>query len=581
MDSNRTDQTDPDWAEVREHFLDLDEMEAQERFAALQRLRAEKPAVAVQVESLLDASPEADVVRPGAGERPRAATRIGPYEILRSAGKGGMGEVYVARRADGAYEHEVAIKLMRDGWLSEEMRLRFQRERQTLARLDHPYIARLLDGGSTERGEPYLVMEYVDGEPVDAYAARLPLEERLRLFLRIGAAVQHAHDQGYVHRDLKPNNILVRSDGAPRLLDFGIARVRDGQSADERADAEADAQPLTRTGSRLFTPEYASPEQVRGETVDERSDLFALGVLLYHFLCGRGPWTVAGDGVFELEQAICHQEPRPPSRYSETSGTRISGDLDAITLQCLAKRPQHRYQSVQALCQDIENYLAARPISVRRVGGIERWLRSVRRRPWLALAGVLALVSGALLWSTWSSADERAERVRDLSEAMDRQIDAVQVSIEDGRYEEAAAELDRLTGSLADLEPLPQATSQEAWILALRSMLALNQLRVDEARELLDRADLQIAEVPRDQQTGALSPRHAELIATSYNVRADLEQMSDSRKAEAFAATEQARTFALEHLAPGHALLIAALVGWSRLMGQEGKREERLAAARQ
>ncbi|MEM6672486.1 MAG: protein kinase [Planctomycetota bacterium] len=581
MDSDRRQETDPEWAEVREYYLDLDEMEAPERSAALRELKARRPEIAAQVESLLEIAPDDDLDGSATEGPGRQATRIGPYEILRSAGRGGMGEVYVARRADGAYEHEVAIKLMRAGWLSEEMRRRFQRERQTLARLDHPYIARLLDGGSTEQGQPFLVMEYVDGEPADTYAARVSLEERLELFLRIAEAVQHAHDQGYVHRDLKPNNILVRSDGTPRLLDFGIAGVLEGQHPKVDAEEGAGARPLTRTGSRLFTPDYASPEQVRGEAVDERSDLFALGVLLYRFLCGRSPWVVANEGVYELEQAICHQEPRPPSRNSETSGTRISGDLDAITLQCLAKRPLHRYQSVQALRQDVENYIHARPISVRRVGGVERWLRKVRRRPWLALAGALFLISGVLLWSTWSSTSERLRRERDLSQAMDGQIDAIDALIADGKYQEANAELDRLSEDLTGLESLPDAASQQAWVLVHRAAIALNQVRLEEALEALDRAAEWIEDLSPDPETGALSPRDIELVATSYNVRADVEQMFDTRRPEAIAASRRARDFALQHLAPGHPQRIGSLLGWSRMMGKEGKREERLAAAQQ
>ncbi|HEX6070558.1 MAG TPA: serine/threonine-protein kinase, partial [Longimicrobiaceae bacterium] len=244
---------------------------------------------------------------PGPVRRP-APVRIGPYRIIREAGHGGMGTVYLAERDDGQFQKRVALKLMREGADSDAVLRRFIDERQILARLDHPHIARLLDGGATTGGVPYLVMDFIEGVPIDRYCdeRRLPVEARLALFVEVCRAVQYAHQNLVVHRDLKPGNILVTATGEAKLLDFGIAKLLDPPW--ETAEAG-----LTRTGMRPMTPEFASPEQLRGEPVTTASDVYALGVLLYLLLAGRHPHPGSRRSGYELERAVVEAEPVPPS----------------------------------------------------------------------------------------------------------------------------------------------------------------------------------------------------------------------------------------------------------------------------
>jgi serine/threonine protein kinase len=233
----------------------------------------------------------------------RVGRRIGSYDILEEIGHGGMGEVYRAGRADGQYKKEVAIKLVRGGYDTASVLERFRHERQILASLDHPNIARLLDGGTTEEGVPYLVMELIEGTPIDRYcdAQGLSVTDRLKLFLQVCSAVQYAHQRLVIHRDIKPGNILVTKDGVPKLLDFGIAKILDPAASSET------------TVAGPMTPEYASPEQIRGEPITTATDLYSLGVVLYQLLTGRSPYPKSTQGPHELARAICEWEPERPS----------------------------------------------------------------------------------------------------------------------------------------------------------------------------------------------------------------------------------------------------------------------------
>jgi serine/threonine protein kinase/formylglycine-generating enzyme required for sulfatase activity len=325
----------------------------------------------------------ATVVRPE--ERP-PRQRLGNYELIKEVGRGGMGVVYLAVRADDSFRKRVAIKLMRPGMDSEAILTRFRTERQILAILEHPHVARLLDGGTTEDGLPYLVMEYVDGKPLLQYCEvhRLSIEERLRLFLDICSAVQYAHGNLVVHRDLKPSNVFVTSDGKAKLLDFGIAKVLNaGLFGDPTATA---------TALRVMTPEYASPEQIRGDHITVATDIYGLGLVLYELLTGCHPYRRAGQRPEELLRAICDQEPNKPSvavsRLEESAsvGDRstsssqstaqarnilaklrrdLLGDLDAIILRALRKEPQRRYASARELAEDIGCYLDGHPVLAR------------------------------------------------------------------------------------------------------------------------------------------------------------------------------------------------------------------------
>jgi eukaryotic-like serine/threonine-protein kinase len=313
--------------------------------------------------------------------------RLGPYQIVEKLGVGGMGEVFRALRIDQEYEKEVAVKLVRRTAGADFVIERFKNERQILANLDHPNIARLLDGGTTEEGCPYLVMELVRGERIDKYceARRLFLTERLTLFLKVCAAVQYAHQRLVIHRDIKPSNILVTTDGVPKLLDFGIAKITEPDDAN-------DLQP-TITVFRLLTPAYASPEQIQGEMITTASDVYSLGVVLYELLTGLSPYSNSSGMTQELARAACEREPQKPSlavgskrspQKSSTENTetstkssalrealpenlsrRLRGDLDNIVMMALRKEPGRRYVSVEQFAGDIRRHLAHLPVVAR------------------------------------------------------------------------------------------------------------------------------------------------------------------------------------------------------------------------
>jgi len=345
--------------------------------------------------------------------------RIGPYVVEREIGRGGMGTVYLASRADQAYEKKVAIKVTPGALGSVVAEERFKQERRILARLEHPNIARLIDGGTTAEGLPYLVMEFIEGKPLHVFCdeQRLPTVPRLNLFLAVCSAVQHAHHELVIHRDLKPANILVTAEGVPKLLDFGIAKLLDPGSAAEAPAATALA----------FTPRYASPEQVRGEPLTTGTDIYSLGFLLYELLTGHGPYRLQTWTSLEVLRVIAEQEPELPSaavdrteRLPSAEGdrqvaltpssvsrtregsperlqARLRGDLDAILITALRKDPKRRYASVAALAADIHAYLEGRPVSARRDSTLYRAGKFVRRNRWGAAAAlvIVSLVGGA------------------------------------------------------------------------------------------------------------------------------------------------------------------------------------------
>jgi len=302
------------WQQIREVFDRAVSLPSEERAAYLDTVCAQDSDLRHEVESLLFAddhagtgflnSPAVNLTLPGPNRAAsRAGSRIGAYNILEEIGCGGMGEVYRASRADGQYEKEVAIKVVRGGYDTAAVLDRFRHERQILASLDHPNIARLLDGGTTEEGIPYLVMELIEGTPIDQYctAQRLNVSERLRLFLEVCSAVQYAHQHLVIHRDIKPGNILVTKEGIPKLLDFGIAKILDPASGSES------------TISGPMTPEYASPEQIRNEPITTASDVYSLGVVLYQLVAGRSPYPTKARTAHEFARAICELEPERPS----------------------------------------------------------------------------------------------------------------------------------------------------------------------------------------------------------------------------------------------------------------------------
>ena len=337
--------------------------------------------------------------------------RVGSYELLRELGHGGMGSVWLARRADEQFEKLVAIKLLKRGTDTDEVLRRFQKERQILARLEHPNIARLLDGGMTDDGLPYFVMEYVEGKPLTEFCRTdaPTVEERLRLFLNICRAVQFAHQNLVVHRDLKPGNILVTEDGEPKLLDFGIAKLLG--PGDE-------ALPVTVAEDQRLTPAYASPEQVRGEPITTVSDIYTLGTLLYEILTGQNAhrFSTPHPPPTELLRVVAQEEPpRPSAAATEGSiKSRLRGDLDNIILKALRKEPGRRYAGVGSFADDIQRHLENRPVSARRDTFSYRASKFVQRNKIGVAAAALILFSlvGGIIATAWQARVARAERAR-------------------------------------------------------------------------------------------------------------------------------------------------------------------------
>jgi non-specific serine/threonine protein kinase/serine/threonine-protein kinase len=325
--------------------------------------------------------------------------RIGPYQILDTIAHAGMGTVYRAVRDDDAFRKTVALKLVRSGPHSDYSERRFRQERQILARLQHPNIATVLDGGTTESGQPYLVMEYVDGQPItDFCAARgMGTRERLALFRTVCGAVQYAHQNLVVHRDLKPANVLVDGHSVPKLLDFGIAKLLASGIDPELAP--------TATLLPMMTPEYASPEQVKGQTLTTASDVYSLGVLLYELLAGQRPYEVQADSLEGIVQAICQTQPRAPSEAAtERTGTtgaartlpsasELRGDLDTIVLKALRKEPERRYRTAHELSEDLRRHLEGLPVTARADTIGYRAGKFVRRHRTAVAAAVLVMAS--------------------------------------------------------------------------------------------------------------------------------------------------------------------------------------------
>ena len=424
-----------------------------------------------------------------------AGERIGAYSLVREIGRGGMSRVFLARRADGAFEQDVALKLLHPGLDTEVDRARFRAERQILASLNHPNIARLFDGGITERGQPYLVLEYVQGEPIDAHcdARRLSVRRRLDLFLMAAEATQYAHRNLIVHRDIKTSNILVSMDGAVKLLDFGLAKLLE-------PDTFSGGASITQTGVWWMTPEYAAPEQLRHEPVTTVTDVYQLGVVLYRLLAGRLPFTATAGGLSELAAAVMRGDPPPPSVVArETDPTRarlLQGDLDAIVLKALRTEPAERFASVDAFSDDLRRHLTGHPVLARRSTAAYRARRFVRRHRMetIAVVGIsLSLLAGAAL-SLWQA--RRAAAERDLAALASRESNAV-TSFVMGVFEAsdpAQASGDTLTAmqlverAAARAELLRGQPAAQARMLEVTGRLYQSLGRYAEARAVISRA---------------------------------------------------------------------------------------------
>jgi len=403
------------------------ELDQPEREAWLARLQREQPAQAAEVAALLAKEAGLDAagfLRTRAGEDAPGeglnGRRLGAYTLERPLGKGGMGTVWLARRSDGRYEGQAAVKLLNLALLDPVGSERFRREGTLLARLSHPNIARLLDAGVTDGGQPFLVLEYVEGTRIDRYCddRRLSPEARLRLFLNVLAAVSHAHANLIVHRDLKPSNILVTPDGTVKLLDFGIAKLlQEGQG-------EVEAPTLTGVGERVLTPEYAAPEQIRGEAVTIATDVHTLGVLLYVLLAGRHPTGDAGRVAAEYLRGTLDTEPPPLSAAVTARRLRrlYAGDLDNILAKALRKRPEDRYATVDALAEDLRRHLDHEPVHARRESWGYRAAKFIRRHRAAVAAATIAILSlvGATAFSLVQLRQARRQRDAAVAESRRR-----------------------------------------------------------------------------------------------------------------------------------------------------------------
>lgn len=402
-----------------------------------------------------------------------AGKQFGNYRIIREIGRGGMGTVFLAERWDGEFEQQVALKIIRQSFADQELEKRFRRERQILASLNHPNIAQLHDGGVSEAGEPFLVMEYVEGERIDKFCERenISTNERLKLFLSVCSAVSFAHQNLVVHRDLKPSNILVTADGVPKLLDFGIAKLLDDEHADEQ----------TQTGYRAFTPEYASPEQINGEKITTASDVYSLGVLLSKLVETESPSatsedliqqqiSAAGDTDFKLSST------KPQS--TKTRNPRLQTELQAIIEMARREEPQRRFASVQQFAEDINRYLSGLPVSAQKDSFTYRATKFINRNRIAVLAALLillSLVSGivATLWqarraeANQARAEKRFSDVRGLSNALLNDI---------------APKIERLEGS-----------TEARQALVTQSLKYLDSLAVESADDLALQAELAAA----------------------------------------------------------------------------------------
>lgn len=405
---------------------------------------------------------------------------IGSYRIVRQLGEGGMGTVYLGIRSDMEFKKSAAIKVIRKGMDSQEIVARFHRERQILSSLDHPNIARLLDGGTTKDGLPYFVMEYIQGKPLTEYcdSHKLTTNERLELFRLVCSAVQYAHRNLVVHRDLKPANILVAADGTPKLLDFGIAKILN-------PDVFSGDLPPTATGMGAMTPDYASPEQAGGEPVTTSSDVYSLGVILYELLAGRRPYRFTSRNRMEIFRIICEQEPARPStavaespesdtsRLSTQRGTtpeklrkELNGDLDNIILMALRKEPQRRYSSVEALSEDISRYLEGHPVHARKGTWSYRTGKYIRRNKAgvAGAAAILLLVIAFALTVTFQNV--RISEQRDSAQKAEKRAEAERLIAEEERLKAI-----KVTDFLAKLFEVNDPAQSKGETLTAREIL--------------------------------------------------------------------------------------------------------------
>lgn len=473
------------WEKVQKLFLAAADLPAGRQHLFLESACAGDPDLRREVDSLLVAdrtdSQDIDLAVEAAaqnllGADPVIGGRFGPWRVSREIGRGGMGVVYLAVRDDAQFQKQAALKFLKAGMDTVELLHRFRQERQIMASLEHPYVARLIDGGATPEGRPFLVMEYVEGQRIDDWCRNrgYSVEDRCRLFLKVCEAVSYAHRSLVVHRDLKPGNILIAADGSPKLLDFGVAKL-----------LAADRDPALTAAGPALTPDYASPEQVLGQPITTAADIYSLGAILYELLSCAKPHRLESNTPAEVQRAICQtQIPRPSAAvdpqlpHAARLGRRLAGDLDNIVMMALRKEPERRYSSVEQFADDIRRHLDGHPVRARRNSSSYRARKFLQRRRW-EMAGaaivVASLVAGmAMALSQWRQAETArrvAESQRKVAEAQQavavmertraesaRQSEAFEHRIADEQRDVAVSERARAEQRLTELLDLADRT---------------------------------------------------------------------------------------------------------------------------
>lgn len=507
------------------------------------------------------------VLPPDAWPEPDAPPQktLGPYRLLQSLGYGGMGTVYLAERREG-FRRRVAIKLLRSDLPPRELESRLQLERQVLADLEHPYIARLYDGGTTDHGQPYLVLEYVEGLPIDRYCEdrSLSVGDRLRLFLKVCDAVDYAHRNLLVHRDLKPSNILVTEDGEPKLLDFGIAKLLD-------ATRFGMDEPVTHHGLRPMTPEYASPEQIRGGSITTASDLYGLGALLFRLLAGRSPYRLRDDLPHAVEAAVIEQEPVRASEVVESSvlSRRLRGDLDTILAKALRKDPERRYGSVRELADDLTRHLEHRPVLARPESLSYRLGKLLRRHAVAApaVAVLILLVVGFAVFAALQS--HRLARERDVARSSQQRAERTSELLFDLLASPAPAQsqgeeltvrqvLDRGAERLDGLDDQPELQADSRAVIgdAYRELGLL-----DAAESLLRDALRQRREIHGDKHPDVAESLHG--LAELHHIQGHYELAEEE--------FGQARDLRREILGPAHGTVAESMEGLGLALYAQGR----------
>jgi tetratricopeptide (TPR) repeat protein len=565
--------------QLRDLFDAACELDGSAREKLLDRACAGQPALRAAVEKLLRADQEPGFdplwrssaafveARHMAVEASLPFERLGDYRILSRIGMGGMGAVYLAERDYDGVRRQVAIKIIPRALLDDEMLWRFHQERQILARLEHPNIAGMLDAGRTPDGMPYLVMDFVDGVPLDQYAAshQLELNGRLALIQAICGAVSYAHRNLVVHRDLKPQNILVTAEGVPKLLDFGIAKMMSA------ADLDAEG-PATKT-LLAMTPDYASPEQVRGMPISASSDIYSLGVILYELLAGRKPYSLASQSLEEIVRAVCEEDPTPPVSLNRA----LAGDLDAIIRKAMRKDAEQRYASVEEFSRDIARYMAGEPVSASGLSITYLARKYVARHK--SQAAAIAVAAFLLVAGVAGVAVEAhiANRERDRASQEAATAEAVNDFLQNDLLAQAGATSQAGSGARPDPD-LKVRTALDRAAAGIAQEFAKQPLVEASIRQTIGAAYMDLGIYPQaqphlersfDLRRRLLGPDHADTVSAMRDLARLYEDQGKYAQAEPLAS--RVLEIRRRSLGPEHPLTLTALNNLGLLYRFEGK----------